>query len=121
MTVRINPAYEIPIGAEFLRVHIPTQLWLAEDGNEFVRIPGPDYNVIVPVGLPGPMMAKIEFSKPLSFDRFVHNLEIGADIIAAVDIHGQNVGYPMSDTDDRVRADIMLNLQWQDCRTCVEC
>lgn len=119
VTVRVPQGVPLPGDIPLMPVRIEMQMWLEEDGEVFVTIPGPIYNVTATLGLEGPIMAKTEFSKPISFDRLVRNLTVGYRILSVTDINGNNAA-PL-DENGNIIADLMLNVQWQSYDCCCPC
>lgn len=110
ITMRIPP--EFASEDTNMPVRIATQMWVAEDGVIFRLIPGPIYTTSVPTAWPLNMMAKAEFSKPLSFTRPVKNLTIGVDIVSVTNVDGENIGY-MTDNNLPI-GDLILDVFWRD-------
>lgn len=104
------------------RVRLDTEMWVAENDERFRTNAGPTYEVLTPIwpedqrkpapapGLDATMFAKVEFSKPLAFDRPVHNLTIGVTLTEILDDQGNAIGFYTED--GHPRADMIMDIQW---------
>lgn len=109
ITMRIQPQFA---STDLnMPVRIATQMWVAENDVIFRVIPGPIYTTSVPTAWPANMMAKAEFSKPLSFTRPVKNLTIGIDIVSVTNRQGEDIGY-MSESGLPI-GDLILDVFWR--------
>ena len=109
ITMRIPPQFAS--GNINMPVRIATQMWVAENGVIFRLIPGPVYTTSVPTYWSLNMMAKAEFSKPLSFTRPVNNLSVGVDIVSVTNVDDENIGY--MNEDGLPIGDLILDVFWR--------